>query len=58
MRGDDPPGHEAGLQLFGEVGIPPERAQIEFRQRRISFGLVREDGAAAVSREELRPSRG
>jgi hypothetical protein len=44
--------------LFGELGSPPERAQIELRQRRISFGMSAEDGAATVSREELRPSRG
>jgi hypothetical protein len=44
--------------LFGELGSPPECAQIKLRQRNISFGKYREDGAVAVSREELRPSRG
>ena len=39
VRRYDTPGHEAGLQLFGELGSPPERAQIELRQRRISFGM-------------------
>jgi hypothetical protein len=28
----------AGLELLGELRVPPERAKIEIRQRRFSFG--------------------
>jgi hypothetical protein len=58
MRRGDTSRHEAGLKVFGELGVPPEHAQIELRQRRISLWDDKQDGAAAVSRQELRPSRG
>jgi len=35
VRRDDPARDETGLQLRREPGIPPERAQIEFRQRKL-----------------------
>jgi hypothetical protein len=37
MRRGDASRHEAGLQVFGERGIPAERAYVEIRQREISF---------------------
>ena len=50
MRGDHAPRREAGLQLVGELGAPPERAQIEFRQRSSPSGREDMDGTAAASR--------
>ena len=38
VRRDHASRHEAGLKLFGELRVPPERAEIELRQRRFSFG--------------------
>ena len=33
-RGGDAPRYESGLQVFGELGVPSQLAQIESRQRK------------------------
>src|SRR5262249_44414230 len=58
MRSDDAARLEAGAQFSGELGTPPERAQNRLGQRKAPSGRGNENGAPAVSREELRPSRG
>ena len=58
VRRGDASRHEAGRQVFGKLGTPSERSQVELEQRNLLTGRGKRGRRGGRLPQELRPSRG